>query len=270
MNQIETSRQVLTRLTLLEARPVSSGGGVSDGNKGSITVTSGGSTWTINTGAVTNDMLAGSITLGKLTGLGAGVSTALAVASDTSGGFLTAGVGGTLPVSRGGTGATTVVAAREALGIRTFTKPSDQSRSSATTGATYTVDSHLKDIPLESGKSYKIDFFLAAYVPTTEGGKARLVVPLATGTVPIIAGLFNTSQWGNGNASAINQSTSGSVRYFQLAASGGYNQNRAIVGVAYTGVLSASGNLSLEWAQNANGVNATIMRGGSILTVTEL
>jgi hypothetical protein len=219
-------------------------------------------------------MLAGSITLGKLTGLGAGVSTALAVASDTSGGFLTAGAGGTLPVSRGGTGATTAVATREALGIRTFTKPSDESRSSATTGATYTVDSHLKDIPLAAGKSYKIEFFLAAYVPGSalpnEGGKARLVVPLATGTVPIIAGLFNTSQWGNGNASAINQSTSGSVRYFQLAASGGYNQNRAIVGVAYTGVLSASGNLSLEWAQNASGVNATIMRGGSILTVTEL
>jgi len=163
--------------------------------------------------------------------------------------------------------AASAAAARTTLGVRTFTKPSDESRSSNTT---YAVDSHLKDIPLEAGKSYKIDFFIAAYVPTAEGGKARLVVPLVTGTAPLQSGFVNTTQWGNGNASAINQSTSGSVRHFQLAVSGGYNQNRAASGVAYTGVLSASGVLSLEWAQNTSGANATILLAGSIITVTEL
>lgn len=163
--------------------------------------------------------------------------------------------------------ALTPAAARTTLGVWTFTKPSDESRSSTTT---YAVDSHLKDIPLEAGKSYKIELFLAAYVPLTEGGKARLVVPLAAGTVPIGAGFHATASWGNGNATQISQTTSGSVRYFQLAAAAGYNQNRSYSGVAYTGVLSASGVLSLEWAQNTSGANATIMLGGSIITVTEL
>jgi hypothetical protein len=158
-------------------------------------------------------------------------------------------------------------AARTALGMRAFTKSADQSKTSDTT---YANDSELKDIPLESGKSYKIDFFLAAYVPTTEGGKARLVVPLATGTVPIQCGIRATSQWGNGSAAVIDQTTSGSVRYMVLAASAGYNANRAITGVAYTGILASSGNLSLQWAQNTSGVNATILRAGSLITVTEL
>jgi hypothetical protein len=48
--------------------------------------------------------------------LGAYVSNALAVGADTNGGFLTAGTGGTLPITRGGTGATTAGLARTALG----------------------------------------------------------------------------------------------------------------------------------------------------------
>jgi hypothetical protein len=43
-----------------------SSSGVQDGNKGSITVASSGTVWTINSGAITNAMLAGSIEDGKI------------------------------------------------------------------------------------------------------------------------------------------------------------------------------------------------------------
>jgi hypothetical protein len=52
-------------------------------------------------------------------GLGSYVSEALNVASNANGGFLTAGTGGTLPLTRGGTGAATASDARIALGAGT-------------------------------------------------------------------------------------------------------------------------------------------------------
>ena len=170
--------------------------------------------------------------------------------------------------------AVTPAAARTSLGVRTFTKPSDESRSSNTT---YTVDTHLKDIPLEAGKSYKIEFYVPAYVPglpNNEGGKVRLLLPLSSRTtVPNMNGAVFVQNWGNASGVAVSTSTIGApagMRYFLLQAAAGHNQNRAIVGVAYTDVLASAGNLSLEWAQNISGVNATILLAGATLTVTEL
>jgi hypothetical protein len=166
--------------------------------------------------------------------------------------------------------AATPAAARTTLGARTFTKPTDESRSSTT----YTVDTHLKDIPLEAGKSYRIEFYIPAYVPTTEGGKVRLLLPLSSRvTVPNMNGGVSVTNWGNGAGGSVSTSTSGApagMRYFTLQAAAGHAQNRAIAGVAYTDVLASAGNLSLEWAQNAPGANATILLAGATLTVTEL
>jgi hypothetical protein len=51
-----------------------------------------------------------------MTGLGSGVANALSFTSNANNGFLTAGTGGTLPLTRGGTGSTTASDALIALG----------------------------------------------------------------------------------------------------------------------------------------------------------
>ena len=67
--------------------------------------------WTVSTGSGEPTFV-----LDPAEPLGNGVIVALDLPVDTNGGFLTAGTGGTLPIERGGTGATTAGLARTALG----------------------------------------------------------------------------------------------------------------------------------------------------------
>ena len=67
--------------------------------------------WTVSTGSGEPTFV-----LDPAEPLGNGVIIALDLPADTNGGFLTAGTGGTLPITRGGTGATTAPLARTALG----------------------------------------------------------------------------------------------------------------------------------------------------------
>lgn len=159
---------------------------------------------------------------------------------------------------------------RSSLGIRTFTKLNNESRQNDL--AAYANDAELKDIPLEIGKSYKIEFCFSANITSTNGGcKVRLVYPLKSESTPIGCGIRATSAWGNGNATIIDQTISGANRFAVIADSIGYSgQVRSVVGTLYTGILAASGNLSMQWAQSISGVNITTMYAGSLIIVTEL
>lgn len=72
--------------------------------------------WLLTGWTVTNGSGEPTFVLDPAEPLGNGVIIALDLPADTNGGFLTAGTGGTLPITRGGTGATTAGLARTALG----------------------------------------------------------------------------------------------------------------------------------------------------------
>jgi hypothetical protein len=88
------------------------GGSVADGDKGDITVSASGATWTIDNNAVTNAKI-NDVALSKITGLGTGIATALAINTGSAGApVLFNGAGGT-PSSITLTNATSYPAATE-------------------------------------------------------------------------------------------------------------------------------------------------------------
>lgn len=86
-------------------------GGVSDGDKGDITVSASGATWTIDPGVVTTTKMGGDVTTaGK-----ALLDDATAADQRATLGLGTVAIESTVPIAKGGTGQTTQTAAMDAL-----------------------------------------------------------------------------------------------------------------------------------------------------------
>jgi hypothetical protein len=100
-------------------------------------------------------------------GLGPYVSEALNVAVNANGGFLTAGTGGTLPLTRGGTGSTTAPDARIALGSGTTGDALFGAATAAAARTTLGFDAAVPKIPITFSNSSDFPTASTGFVDVT-------------------------------------------------------------------------------------------------------
>lgn len=248
--------------------------------------------WLLTGWTVTNGSGEPTFVLDPAEPLGNGVIIALDLPADTNGGFLTAGTGGTLPITRGGTGATTAGLARIALnggaatGDALFTAPSPAEANatlgrltvrktadeiltnallgSRTVSTDFAADSQLV-IPLEANTLYRVEWGLLATSPNVELMKVRLTYP--TRDVTDAAGsAISSGAWGN--ASPTNHS--GTATALALSNHVGANQVRGNVGMMSLNIGATPGNLRVEWGKVAPGTGNTTMLKNSYLIATKI
>ena len=222
----------------------------------------------------------GRVSPADMIGFGSGVFNGLISDINNNGGFLTAGTGGTLPITRGGTGATTAglartnlgatatgtglfvaldpAAARTTLGVISRVTTADVYANSTTPVAIPQLT-----FPVEANKLYKIDFGFAMQSWAAPGYQVTMNHP-------------NLSRTGNGYSQILHSSN---IKTVTLGATstllnrdtaGNPNGTMGMTGYAYIRP-TASGNVTFTTSHQSAGSTLSIgPLAGSGVLVTEL
>lgn len=247
-----------TNLSMSGTTLNASGGGISDGDKGDITVSGSGATWTIDNGVISTSKIADNAVDGTKIALGSDAQGDIMYYDGTNWVRLGAGTSGHFLKTQGA-GANPLWASSPSGGAANVISKHKTADETVTSSAVLQDDDAL-NFAIGANETWTFNVFLRVFAGAG-GFKYAFTIP--SGASGRMDKYSNISATGSNSIDADITTGGGDSSSLSITGTNQWQSYQPMFGYVVNG--ANSGTVQLQWAQNASNGTGTVVKRGSIL-----